>query len=305
MRGRTALMMSACLLFTAPVIGQEPNRDRPGMSDNATAKPYLGITVANPVTRGDKKAARLEVRKVEPNSPAAKAGFKTGDVIERAANRPVKNYGDLLELLAGQRPGDTVNFVVKRGGEKLELSADLGRQSTSARHALRSAPADERTNPGQAYIGVQAVPAAEFSDPMRERMGIGNAEGLVVMSVVPRGPAAQAGLRHGDVITAVGPTKTTDVETLRQAVRKAGAGGEVTLKIRRDGADKEIAVKPSEAPVDGFLLDKDPSAMFEDGLPLIESNLHRRVEQLEHRIQELEKRVREMGRKSGHTDQEK
>lgn len=61
------------------------------------------------------------VTAVAPSSPAARAGFRTGDVLTAAAGRPVHDYGDAVNAFFLMLPGRTVNLTVNRGGQSLKL----------------------------------------------------------------------------------------------------------------------------------------------------------------------------------------
>lgn len=67
-------------------------------------------------------ALSSRVARVEPNSPAERAGFKAGDLIVRADNRAVKSYNDLVEVVR-IRAEVPIRFVVERGGQEVALTA--------------------------------------------------------------------------------------------------------------------------------------------------------------------------------------
>jgi hypothetical protein len=65
---------------------------------------------------------------VRPGSPADKAGLRDGDVIVRFAGREVRDLYQYSDALYSKKPGDVVEVVVLRGGERLTLTATLGRR---------------------------------------------------------------------------------------------------------------------------------------------------------------------------------
>ena len=72
-------------------------------------------------------------------------------------------------------------------------------------------------------------------------------EGFVVMSVVPGGPAEQAGVQAGDVVTQLGDDKIADRDAIAQAILRHKAGDEVTVIVQRDGQEKILKVTLQES----------------------------------------------------------
>ncbi len=70
-------------------------------------RPFLGIR-AEPVPGG------VAVRDVEPGSPAAQGGLRTGDVITKVDDQQVQNFDALVNALFQHKPGDKINLQVKR-----------------------------------------------------------------------------------------------------------------------------------------------------------------------------------------------
>jgi hypothetical protein len=72
-------------------------------------------------------------------------------------------------------------------------------------------------------------------------------EGFVVMSVVPDGPAEQAGVQAGDVVIQLGDDKIADRDAIAQAILRHKAGDEVTVIVQRDGQEKMLKVTLQES----------------------------------------------------------
>jgi putative serine protease PepD len=84
---------------------------------------YLGLqsAPASPTT-----LAGAEVQSVIPNAPADKAGLRSGDVITRVDNKPVREPSDVSDAIADNKPGDRVQIQVQRDGSIVNLTAKLG-----------------------------------------------------------------------------------------------------------------------------------------------------------------------------------
>ncbi len=85
------------------------------------------------------------------------------------------------------------------------------------------------------YLGIRISP-----DP--------NAKGIHVLEVEKGGPADKAGLKDGDLITHLGGDLVGDLQEFTQAVGDTKPGTKVTLKVRRNGKEQEIAVRLGKRP---------------------------------------------------------
>ncbi|HYD76014.1 DegQ family serine endoprotease [Ramlibacter sp.] len=157
------------------------------------------------------------VARVDPGSPADKAGLKVGDVIHAVDGKAVVASGDLPAQLAARRPGEQVQLEVWRKGQSVDLAATL------AAAQEQQASADDEAGPASPAGGGKLGLALR---PLGEQDG---RSGLVVEQA--GGPAAKAGVRPGDVIVAVNGTPVKTVEAARAAVEQGGKS--VALLVQR------------------------------------------------------------------------
>jgi len=184
----------------------------------------LGVTVQE-VTQSLAKSFGLErprgalVAQVEPGSPADKGGLKSGDVIVGFNGKPIDQSNELPPLVAQMKPGTQAKLDVWRGGKQTTLGVSVGamKQEKTA-SAEQGAPAEG----GKLGLAVRPLTPEE-----RKEAGVN--QGLVVEQV--GGAAARAGIRPGDVITAVNGTPVKSVHELRAAADKAKDG--IALLVRR------------------------------------------------------------------------
>lgn len=85
--------------------------------------PFIGVQGDNGIELG--KGAALA--RVYPDSPAAKAGLRNGDIVVEFDRSPIGSFGDLAEIVGNLEPGDRVPVVVMRGQERLELQIEIGK----------------------------------------------------------------------------------------------------------------------------------------------------------------------------------
>jgi serine protease Do len=165
------------------------------------------------------------VSTVETGGPAEKAGVQPGDVILGFNGKPIEQSSQLPPLVAQVKPGSKAEIEVWRGGKKQTLGVAVGEMKSEqvARSGDAKPDADQG---GRLGLAVRALTPEE-----RKELG-GNAQGLVVERVT--GPAAKAGIRRGDLVTAVNGRPVKSVEDLRALVSKAKDN--IALLIRRGDA---------------------------------------------------------------------
>jgi S1-C subfamily serine protease len=167
------------------------------------------------------------------NRNAAKLGItdKRLELIQTdAAINPGNSGGPLLDA-GGEVVG--INTLVRSGpGAGLGFAIPINRARTIAQQLVASGVVSH------AMIGVAL-------EPVRDARGA-IASGAQVRSVMPGGPAARAGLRAGDVITAVGGQPVKDPAQLTQVVERNGVGRAMALSVLRGGQAISLQVIPTE-----------------------------------------------------------
>jgi serine protease Do len=93
----------------------------------------------------------------------------------------------------------------------------------------------------QAYLGA-GTRSVEIPARIRERLGLENIRGLIVVSTASDGPAETAGVTLGDVLVALDATQVPDIDSLRSALSDKPVGARVQLKLIRAGELQTLAV---------------------------------------------------------------
>ena len=162
---------------------------------------------------------------VDPKSPAAGAGLKSGDVILRIDGEPIVQAGSLSARIAQSMPGDKIQLSVWRGQKQLDLAATLGRAGDNgAATAAADGAGDEAS--GGARLGLALRPLSRD-----ERNQAQIEQGLVVEGV--QGAAARAGLQQGDVVMAINGQPVDSVDSLKRVL--AAKPKSVALLVWREG----------------------------------------------------------------------
>jgi serine protease Do len=175
------------------------------------------------------------VAEPQADSPAAKAGIVSGDVITAVNGHAVKDAHDLAKQIGSIPPGATVKLTVWRKGEEKSFSLSLG-ELPKSREARATKPDSEATVAGLPKLGMIVAPAQEVA-------GSGS-EGVVVTEVDPDGVASEHGLKSGDIILEVGGSKVVTAEDIRKAMGEAQKNGKhaVLMRVKSDNATKFVAI---------------------------------------------------------------
>jgi len=211
---------------------------------------HLGVQLSD-----DKDGPRVD--QVLEDSPAAKAGFKKGDLIVRFQGEPAVSARKLVRLVQETPPGRAVKVEVQRDGKPVTLEATL-EPVRSARLLLDDArrevvehlPDVEELRGFGKDIGrdVQklvlgqprrlGIRYQEISGQLARYFHVERGTAVLVTEVVEESAAAKAGLKAGDVLLSVGGRDVEDGEDLHRVVSEAG--GELRLKVLRDGKALEL-----------------------------------------------------------------
>ena len=179
---------------------------------------------------GLKNAEGALVAEPQADSPAAKAGIQSGDVITAVDGQPVKNARELARKISSMAPGTSAKLGVWRKGEEKALTLTLGELPNTQQARVQTGPGE--TSPGNNVgpLGLSLAPAANVA-------GAGSA-GVVVTQVDPDGPAAERGFRTGDVILDVGGKTVATPSDVRKAMQEAHAQGKHTILMRVKSGDQ-------------------------------------------------------------------
>jgi serine protease Do len=213
-------------------------------ADGHVTRGYLGVT-AQPVTLAMAAALHLPkekaaqagalVAEVSPDSPAAKAGIKPGDVITAVAGKTIATPRDLAVDVAAVKPGEDAKLDVLRDGTSQTLTATLASLPTDG--ANDTAPGEESAP----SVGLALAP---LSPDVRGQLDIpAHTRGAYVAQVQPGSAAEAAGMQQGDVIVGVGAQSVTSPQQAEKAIHDAVRSSHaVALRVVRDGHTEFVAI---------------------------------------------------------------
>jgi serine protease Do len=175
---------------------------------------------------GLKKAAGALVDEPQSGSPAAKAGIVAGDVITAVNGKDVKDSRDLARTIGMTAPGTSVDLAVLHKGETKTVELTLG-----------ELPNQREANAGDAGTSGQGTPRLGLTLAPASEVGGAGGEGVAVTAVDPDGPAAEHGIKTGDVILDIAGKAMSKPEDVRQELASLHKDGKHTVLMRVKTAD--------------------------------------------------------------------
>jgi serine protease Do len=223
-----------------------------------------------------REARGVGITQVVKDSPAEKAGLRKDDVILKFEGENVTSTRKLNRLVSEVAPDQVARLVISRGGGEQELSVTVGKRNNvfhagdwnfdhlkelkgldKLKDLEKNFPPGAKTwkwegEPGKdggvfffgprRRIGVTTTP---LTKQLAEYFGVADGEGVLVSSVADDSPAAKAGIKAGDVITAIDGEKIDGAGDLSRAINKK-KDGDVTLTVIRNKNQRTINVTPKE-----------------------------------------------------------
>lgn len=209
-------------------------------------RPYLGISMQELTSDmakamgGPEKGALVQA--LTKDAPAEKAGVRRGDIIVKVDGKPVKNSREVQRQVLSRRVGDTVALELWRDGKPLNLSAKAAELPGDDGSVGGGGGDDEKSGKAKLGLGLQTL-----TPQMAERFGLRAEGGVLIASVKPGSPAADAGLQRGDVILEVDRRPVRTADDASKSLGADRAGGHVLLVQRGDNAIF-VLIQPSTAP---------------------------------------------------------
>lgn len=231
---------------------------------------WIGVAIRD---AGD-QAIGAAVTGVTDGSPAAQAGLREGDIVVEFDGERIRSSRQLSRVVRETPIGREVAVEVQRdgGSETLTLATAEHPDARGRAWSFVSPEGEFTVDEFDLRLGglserLEALELRDIVDNALARFGSGpgrlgvrvrgvggqladyfGAEaGLLVTHVEPSTPAAEAGLRAGDVITTIDETAVETSQELRRYLREVDAAGAVTLDIVRDGAPLSIRITLPDA----------------------------------------------------------
>ncbi len=189
---------------------------------------------------GLEEALGALIAEVVKDSPAEKAGIKAGDVILTYDGRAIKTISNLSKYVALTEQQARVDIEVFRDGKRLTLEVAIGKRAAEKQD---STSPDEVSKSNHLSLSVAAL-----DDANRQKYRLDkNAQGVVIVAVMPGGAAAQQNLRPGDLIKRVGKTPVNSPAEMHTAIdRYLTADKKSVLLLTERHGETRFVVLPIE-----------------------------------------------------------
>jgi serine protease Do len=206
---------------------------------------WLGVSI-QPLTDelaksfGIKGTQGALVASVSDDSPAAKAGFKPGDVIVTFDGKNVEGPRVLPGIVANTPVGRAVPVVVLRDGQRQTVTVTVGSLADSKE--ARVAAGEKAPGPENRATEKLGLALQELTPELAKQLGVQSAKGVVVTEVKPDSPAAQAGIAAGDVIREVNRMPVQGIQDVERGLTRGPDPAQVLLRVEREGSQRYVVV---------------------------------------------------------------
>ncbi len=203
----------------------------------------LGVVVS-PVTQdvadllGLPHANGALINRVEPASPAAHAGIQAGDIILKFDGKSIDNASGLSRLVGESKPGARATVSVWRKGKIHHLPVTIAQEQLTTQLAQSKKPASNESTKNPLGLIVRDIPEQQLK-ALKLKQGV-----WVEAVDGPKGPAARAGLRRGDIVLRVGDTDIVNAAQFNQVVRALNLSKRIAVLVRRDGITQFVPIQP-------------------------------------------------------------
>jgi serine protease Do len=219
---------------------------------------------------GDSDAMAIGDRVLAVGAPFGLTGSVTAGIVSAKGRTGLhmNMYEDFLQTDAAINPGNSGGPLVNLQGQVIGINAaiktrtggfqgvGLAVASNLAQAIMKSLVADGVVHRG--YLGVQIK---DLSKEVAARLELPSKDGVIVGKVIPRSPAAKAGLQPGDIITAINGKPVKEGRVLQTVVAGLPLRKAVPVKIIRDGKNQTVDITIEEQPDDlGAVAEKEQPA---------------------------------------------
>jgi S1-C subfamily serine protease len=228
---------------------------------------YLGIFMDELTARMKEKAGYphengVMITTVVPGGPAEKAGIKDGDICYLFDGVKVEDPVQLAKLVRERKAGDKAAIVIYRDGKEQKLFAKLETRPPAPKlndelgaysvqdlgklmgNASKSVSRLYMQSMAKGHLGMLL---ADLNEDLAPYFGLKKGEGVLVIDMEWDSPAAQAGIKAGDVIVKVNGTAVSTIADISDELSDVEKGDTVSLDVLRKGAKKSFTVKADEA----------------------------------------------------------
>ncbi len=247
--------------YDAKVVGSDPPSDLAVLKIEAENLPYL--------TLGDSDKVRVGDIVLAIGNPLGIGQTVTAGIISAKGRRTGLSDGssfqDFLQTDAPINRGNSGGALVNVNGELIGINSQILAGGASGGNigigfAIPSNMAknvlEQILKEGKVHRGMLGISIQDLTDDVAEGLDLKGTKGVLVSNVTPGSAADKAGIKRGDVITAINGEKLEDGNSLRNKVAGTPPGTEVKVTLIREGKEQEVTAKLDEFQIPGQTDDK-------------------------------------------------
>lgn len=213
-------------------------------SDGVVERGWLGVNIQSlsddiAMSLGLDKPEGALVSDIRADGPAAKAGIQIGDVILNVNGETIETLRELPRVIADTAPGSKAEITVWRNAETRKIDVEIGMLPD----ARKVAAATDLDDAKEDRVGL----SLKTLDPKSaQELGLPeSASGVVIVGVEPGSPAAETGLRPGDILTKANGAKVETPKDVKDQIATARkAGKKSVLALVKRGDNQRFVVLP-------------------------------------------------------------
>ena len=229
-------------------------------SDEGTDVGLLQVEAKNLTAAplGDSTQLRVGDYVVAIGNPFGLGGTVTAGIVSATgrAGMGIEGFEDFIQTDASINPGNSGGPLVNLRGEVIGINTAIlgGRGNIGIGFAIPAhmvtAVVSQLAATGKVNRGVIGVSITDILPEMAKNLGLENTQGAFVNALVPGSPAQAAGVKAGDVITAVDGKPVRTSQDLKNRLGLMTVGTSVELAVNRDGKKMNIKVAIGKSPTD-------------------------------------------------------
>jgi serine protease Do len=181
------------------------------------------------------------VARILADGPAAKSDLRPTDVITAVDGAHVTTAQQLRAAVRSKQVGQPVTLDVYRAGKPIQVKVSPGEWVEPAPALAKSKP-NPKSEPESVEVGIAVQP---LTADLAKQFGVKATEGVLVASVEKDTPAAQMGIKPGDIITSIDQQPVNSPKQFRDALKKANLKQGILLNLVSENSARFEVLKPA------------------------------------------------------------